>query len=113
EAFYRAYLENGITKRDIDSLKAWGFNSVRLPMHYNLYTPPVEAEKEGELTWLEQGFEMTDRLLEWCGDNEMYLILDLHAAPGGQGNDANISDYEPTKPSLWESKANRDKMTAL
>lgn len=113
EAFYRAYLENGITKRDIDSLKAWGFNSVRLPMHYNLYTPPVEAEKEGELTWLEQGFEMTDRLLEWCGDNEMYLILDLHAAPGGQGNDANISDYDPTKPSLWESKANRDKMTAL
>src|SRR5690606_2735419 len=113
EEFYRAYLTNGITKRDIDSLKVWGFNSVRLPMHYNLYTPAVEAEREGEWTWLEKGFEMTDQLLEWCADNEMYLILDLHAAPGGQGKDANISDYDKTKPSLWESRANREKMTAL
>jgi len=39
----------------------------------------------------------------------MYLILDLHAAPGGQGKDANISDYDPAKPSLWESDMNRQK----
>lgn len=111
--FYQAYLENGITKRDIDSLAAWGFNSVRLPMHYNLYTPPIEAEKNAEITWLEQGFKMTDNLLSWCADNQMYLILDLHAAPGGQGNDANISDYDTSKPSLWESEANKKKMIAL
>ncbi|WP_418499282.1 cellulase family glycosylhydrolase [Flagellimonas sp.] len=113
EAFYEAYLANGITKRDIDSLKAWGFNSVRLPMHYNLYTPPIEEEKNGEITWLEKGFAMTDDLLEWCAENEMYLILDLHAAPGGQGHDANISDYDATKPSLWESEANKQKMIAF
>ena len=29
-------------------------------------------------------------------------VLDLHAAPGGQGHDA-ISDYDSSKPSLWES----------
>ncbi|KAB5487646.1 cellulase family glycosylhydrolase [Flagellimonas hadalis] len=113
EAFYEAYMANGITKRDIDSLKAWGFNSVRLPMHYNLYTPPIEEEKNGEITWLEKGFAMTDDLLEWCAENEMYLILDLHAAPGGQGHDANISDYDATKPSLWESEANKQKMIAF
>jgi Endoglucanase len=113
EKFYDAYLANGITKRDIDSLKAWGFNSVRLPMHYNLYTLPIEEEKEGENTWLEKGFAMTDALLEWCAANEMYLILDLHAAPGGQGHDANISDYDPAKPSLWESEANQQKMIAF
>lgn len=111
--FYEAYLTNGITKADIDSLNVWGFNSVRLPMHYNLYTPPIEEEKNGEITWLEKGFAMTDSLLKWCADNKMYLILDLHAAPGGQGNDANISDYDKTKPSLWESEANKQKMIAL
>lgn len=113
EAFYRAWRDNGITKRDIDSLKAWGFNSVRLPMHYNLYTPPIENETGNEITWLEEGFVMTDNLLDWCAANEMYLILDLHAAPGGQGKDAAISDYDATKPSLWESQANRDKMIAF
>lgn len=112
--FYKAYKSNGITKRDIDSLAAWGFNSVRLPMHYNLYTLPIEQEKvAGENTWLEEGFALTDSLLNWCAANKMYLILDLHAAPGGQGKDANISDYDETKPSLWESKANQDKMVAF
>lgn len=112
--FYKAYKTNGITKRDIDSLAAWGFNSVRLPMHYNLYTLPIEQERvAGENTWLEEGFTMTDSLLNWCASNKMYLILDLHAAPGGQGKDANISDYDETKPSLWESKANQDKMIAF
>lgn len=112
--FYTAYKTNGITKRDIDSLAAWGFNSIRLPMHYNLYTLPIEQENvAGENTWLEEGFAMTDSLLNWCTANKMYLILDLHAAPGGQGKDANISDYDESKPSLWESKANQDKMVAF
>ena len=111
--FYEAYLTNGVTKRDIDSLAAWGFNSVRLPMHYNLYTPPIEDEKKDEIKWIEKGFQLTDDLLQWCKENKMYLILDLHAAPGGQGNDANISDYDKSKPSLWESEANQKKMIAL
>ena len=114
EEFYQAYRANGITKKDIDSLAAWGFNSVRLPMHYNLYTLPIEQETTpGQNTWLDEGFTMTDNLLSWCAANNMYLILDLHATPGGQGKDAAISDYDDTKPSLWESQANRDKMTAL
>ncbi|OXA96338.1 cellulase family glycosylhydrolase [Flavobacterium hercynium] len=111
--FYAAYKANGITKRDVDSLAAWGFNSIRLPMHYNLYTPPIEDEKNGAITWIDEGFVMTDNLLKWCAENKMYLILDLHAAPGGQGNDAAISDYDTTKPSLWESEANQKKMIAF
>jgi len=114
ELFYDAWLANHCTKRDIDSLKAWGFNSVRLPMHYNLYTLPIEDEAvPGENTWLDKGFQMTDSLLNWCEENEMYLVLDLHAAPGGQGYDQAISDYDTSKPSLWESVANRDKTVAL
>ena len=114
EKFYKKYKENGITKRDIDSLAAWGFNSVRLPMHYNLYTLPIEKEpNHNENTWIEEGFVMTDSLLSWCASNKIYLILDLHAAPGGQGKDANISDYDESKPSLWESKTNQEKMIAF
>ncbi len=114
ELFYESWRANHVRKADIDSLKAWGFNSVRLPMHYNLYTLPVEEEPvSGQHTWLETGFALTDSLIKWCKQNEMYVILDLHAAPGGQGYDQGISDYDPTKPSLWESEANRDKTVAL
>lgn len=114
DEFFDAWLENHVTRSDIDSLAKWGFNSVRLPMHYNLFTLPIEKEPvSGENTWLDKGFNMIDDLLQWCEANQMYLILDLHAAPGGQGANAAISDYDPDKPSLWESEENRNKTTAL
>ncbi len=112
--FYDAWLHNFIQKTDIDSMHAWGFNSVRLPMHFNLYTLPVDDEPvKGQNTWLTKGFALTDSLLRWCAANHMYLILDLHAAPGGQGNDLNISDRDAGKPSLWQSEANQEKTIAL
>lgn len=112
--FYDAWLQNHVQKSDIDSMKSWGFNSVRLPLHYNLFTLPIEEEPvQGENTWLEIGFELTDSLVSWCKQNELYVVLDLHAAPGGQGYDAAISDYDSSKPSLWQSEENRDKMVAL
>jgi endoglucanase len=112
--FYAAWLEHHTTKADIDAMAAWGYNSVRLPMHYALFTPPIDEEPvAGEITWRATGFELTDRLLQWTKANGMWLILDLHAAPGGQGNDLPISDRDPSKPSLWESAANRRKTVAL
>ncbi len=114
EAFYDAWLANHVREIDIDSLASWDFNSVRLPMHYNLFTLPIEDEPvAGQNTWLQKGFELTDSLLKWCSKNHIYLILDLHATPGGQGKDAAISDYDPAKPALWENINNWKKTVAL
>ncbi len=114
DEFYASWLGNHLRKVDVDSMAAWGFNSVRLAMHYKWYTLPIEEEGiPGENTWLDIGFNLTDSLLSWCAANQMYLILDLHGAPGGQGKNASISDYDPDKPSLWESQLNKDKTIAL
>ncbi len=114
EEFYKRYLDNMITEKDIDSLKKWGFNSVRLPMHYNLFTLPVDKEPiPGQNTWIETGFKITDKLLSWCKKDNIYLILDLHAAPGGQGNDRPIADVDTLKPNLWNSEENQKKTIAL
>jgi len=114
EEFYRAWRANHLREEDIKALADWGYNSVRLPMHYNLYTLPVAREPvAGQNTWLDTGFELTDQLLAWCKKYHLYLILDLHAAPGGQGSDLAISDRDPDQPSLWDSAANRAKTVAL
>ncbi len=114
DSFYTVWLDSHFRRIDVDSMKSWGFNSVRVAMHYKWFTPPIGDEPvPGEITWIEEGFKRIDSLLDWCGDNEMYLILDLHGAPGGQGKDAAISDYDDTKLSLWESQANKDKTIAL
>ncbi len=112
--FYEEWLKDGMQKSDVDSLAAWGFNSIRLPMHYDLFTLPVDEEPvAGKNTWLKKGFELTDSLLSWCSADHIYLILDLHAAPGGQGHDLPIADRDSTKPSLWQSEADRQKTIAL
>lgn len=114
ETFFNKWRENHFTKRDVDSLAAWGFNSIRIPMHYNLFTLPIEDEPvAGENTWIETGFELIDNVLAWAAPYNMYVILDMHATPGGQGRGSEINDYDPTKPSLWESQENRDKLVTL
>lgn len=114
DIFYAKWLQNHTQKTDIDSMASWGFNSIRLPMHYDLFTLAVKDEPvPGKNTWLPKGFKMVDDLLKWCKKNKIYLILDLHAAPGGQGNDLPISDRNPEEPSLWQSQANQDKTVAL
>lgn len=112
--FYDRWLHTHTTKNDIAALASLGFNSIRLPMHYALYTLPVEQEPvTGANTWLEKGFALTDSLLTWCKQYKMYLILDLHATPGGQGHDLPIADRNPAHPSLWQSEPDREKTIAL
>ena len=114
DEFYTQFLNNMITEKDIAALKQWGFNSIRLPLHYNLFTLPVDKEPvQGKNTWIETGFRLTDNLLSWCKKYRIYLILDLHATPGGQGNDKPIADIDTLKPNLWQSEANRNKTIAL
>ena len=40
--FYNKWLQNHTRRVDIDLRVSWGFNSVRLPMHYNLYTKSID-----------------------------------------------------------------------
>ncbi len=116
--FYDYWLREHFTKTDLDSMKAWGFNAVRPALHYKWFTLPIEEEQvqdNGTLsnTWVEKGFIMLDELVSWCEQNQMYVIFDMHGAPGGQGKNADISDYDHNLPSLWESEANKEKLIAL
>ena len=50
--FFETWLANHFTRTDVDSMKAWGFNSVRVAMHYKWFTLPIENEPEpGQNTW--------------------------------------------------------------
>jgi endoglucanase len=80
EAFWRKYRENYVTREDIALLHRAGFNAIRVPLHYNLFESD-DAE----------GFQLLDRLIAWSRAENLYVILDLHASPGGQTG-TNIDD---------------------
>ena len=107
DQFYQRYINNYVTEQDIETIAAWGFNSIRLPFNYRLLTP---EDQPG--VYLEEGFLIIDRLLEWCEKNKLYLILDMHCAPGGQSKD-NIADADGVEARLWTEPANQDRTVEI
>lgn len=85
--FWKEFKDNYITREDIKFIKSTGANTIRLPFHYKLFTD----EDYMGLTANQDGFARVDSLVEWCRGSSLYLILDMHDAPGGQTGD-NIDD---------------------
>lgn len=85
--FWKKYLDNYITREDIHYLKSIGMNSIRIPFHYKLFTDEDYLGGSGE----KRGFMLMDRVIQWCKQENLYVLLDMHCAPGGQTGD-NIDD---------------------
>ncbi|MCD6440786.1 MAG: cellulase family glycosylhydrolase [Candidatus Marinimicrobia bacterium] len=102
DKFFELYRKNYVAEKDIELIAEWGFNHVRLPFHYEFFSP---IDSPG--VFIEDGFEIIDTLLVWCKRNGLYLILDMHCAPGGQ-NAGNISDSDG-EAKLWTHSADQDR----
>jgi hypothetical protein len=112
-SFQQAWLQSFVTKYDLQEIKAIGFNAIRVPLHYKLFTLPIQEESmAGYDTWSAIGFRLLDQLMDWASEHELYVLLDMMAAPGGQGLDP-ITDFNVQNPSLWEYAENRRKTIAL
>jgi endoglucanase len=96
-SFWRDFRDAYVTRSDIRYLKKIGIDSVRVPFDYRVLTP-----EEDSRVWLEDGFALLDRLIEWCRDEGLLVVLDMHAAPGGQTG-RNI-DNSWGHPFLFESE---------
>jgi len=99
--FWKTYRDNYITQADIRFIKQSGFNSVRIPFNYRLFVT------DGTVPRLDgPGYELLDRVVSWCRSEGLYVILDMHAAPGGQTGD-NIDDSF-AYPFLFESAESQE-----
>lgn len=98
DSFWNTFLNNYVTAADIHYLKSIGMNSIRVPFNYRLFT----NEKYMGATNSNHGFELLDKLISWCKKEQLYILLDMHCAPGGQTGD-NIDDGDGY-PFLFESE---------
>ncbi|MEJ5352029.1 MAG: cellulase family glycosylhydrolase [Melioribacteraceae bacterium] len=95
--FWKNFRDNYITRDDIEFIKKSGFNHIRVPFNFKLFL--IEDEPEIQL---DEGFKRLDDVISWCKEFNLYVVLDMHAAPGGQTGD-NIDDSWGY-PFLFESK---------
>ncbi|MGO9697894.1 MAG: glycoside hydrolase family 5 protein [Xanthobacteraceae bacterium] len=81
ERFWTEFRDVYITEEDIRFIKAAGFNTVRVPLHWRLFVEPGDGSPD---RFEGPGWRLLDRLVGWCRAAGLRVILDLHAAPGGQ-----------------------------
>lgn len=76
----KTFQDNYITERDFQIVAELGMNLVRLPVWYQA----LETDIEGDNEFIIEGWRRLDQVIEWARKYGLYIMLDLHGAPGGQ-----------------------------
>lgn len=97
--FFDLFRKNYISEGDIKLLSESGYNTLRIPLHYKHF-----SEEEGSYNTI--GFEILDPIISLCKEYGIFVVLDMHAAPGGQ-NSSDFSDSDGQTAYLWENPSNR------
>ncbi len=90
-----AWRDNWIVEDDFKRIKSIGFNHIRLPFLHTLIDEP-------------NGMKRLKTAVEWARNNGLYVLLDMHGAPGSQSMDHHTGKTGRNK--LWTDPANVDEM---
>ena len=93
--FWTEFRQNYIAEADIRRIAELGYNSVRPALNSRLFLTESGEPEPGS-----EGFQLLDNLVKWCKANGIYVIIDMHGAPGGQTGQ-NIDDSEDDQPKLF------------
>jgi hypothetical protein len=93
-----------IVKEDLARIAALGFNSIRLPFHFNVI-------EESPYVYSSDGLAYLDRAIRWAKAYQLRVILDMHAAPGAQNHDWHSDSNGQAK--FWTSRAFQKRASAL
>jgi hypothetical protein len=103
--FWKRFRDTFITEADIARIAELGFDHIRLPINSR-----IVLDDDGG--FIEEGFDYIDRAVDWCERHGLWILLDLHGAPGGQTG-TNIDDSPNDKPELFMEQRYRDQTVAL
>jgi endoglucanase len=105
--FWTEFRQNYITEADIQRVAELGYNSVRPALNARLFL--TEGENP---VYLEEGFQLLDNLVKWSKAHGLYVIIDMHGAPGGQTGQ-NIDDSPRDLPELFMETKYQDRLVGL
>jgi aryl-phospho-beta-D-glucosidase BglC (GH1 family) len=101
--FERDFRANFITEEDFKNVAGLGFNCLRVPFNYRLIKPGERYDKEG--------LAILDQVLAWAQKYKLWIIWDLHAAPGAQNYDWHSDSLGKAK--LWTGKTFQNQTFAI
>jgi endoglucanase len=75
--FSKEHLDSFFTENDVQKIKDWGFNVIRLPVDYFFF-----EDDNNPYIYMEDRLNLIDKIFYWTEKYDIYLLLDLHKAPG-------------------------------
>jgi endoglucanase len=105
--FWTSWRDTFFTEADVAIASQMGFNAVRVAMNSRLLMP------EGQDTVDEAEFAHLSNLVDWGERHQVYVIFDMHAAPGGQTGHNAIDDSPTNTPELFNSASDQDRLVRL
>ncbi len=105
--FWSEFRKNYIAEADIQRIAQLGYNSVRPALNSRLFITDGNPTR-----YSEEGFALLDNLIKWCKANGVYVIIDMHAAVGGQTGQ-NIDDSANDRPELFIESKYQDELVNL
>ncbi|OMF38385.1 hypothetical protein BK133_02360 [Paenibacillus sp. FSL H8-0548] len=103
----KAYEDSWWQEQDFDNIKEMGMNTIRLPFGY------FEMLNE-DGTMKSTAFDRMDWFINESAKRGLYVILDMHAAPGSQNGKDHSGDISiPDKGNLFKNETNMAKTVFL
>lgn len=84
QQLFDTYQDNWITDYDLDKIAETGANCVRVPFWYRNFMKNEAGDWINDDLDQNPGFKRLDWVIAGAKERGMYVILDLHGAPGGQ-----------------------------
>ncbi len=102
EATIKLFRDSWFTERDWDQIQAFGFNIVRLPIHWNVIEDELNFKTLRPDAWTYIDWSIAE-----AKKRGIYVILDLHGAAGGQ----TMNDHTGCsgKNEYWTSTENQER----
>lgn len=94
DAGFKNHWDTWTTEADIKQIADIGLNTVRIPVGFWMMESLVynnEHFPRGGLPYL-------DRIVGWCKKYGLYVIVDLHAGPGGQTTNEQFTGHVRLNP---------------
>jgi endoglucanase len=95
--YWQAWNANVVGADDFARLRGWGVNTLRISINHHWLSP-------ADGVYLDSGWAWLDQMIAWAKANGIYVVLCMHAAPGGQSPEL-MSDTVDGKAHLWTQPA--------
>ena len=79
-ANFKKHWDTWVSEKDVKDMASWGLNTIRIPVGWWIKEDLVNSNE----SFPQGGFYYLERICRWAANHGIYVVMDLHGAPGAQ-----------------------------